>query len=192
MTPILGILASGMSGNLWQPGKDFDSIAGTVTVGAGGASSITFSSIPATYRHLQIRYIARSDAASGTLNLNMIHNSDTGANYSWHRIFGNGTTAGAGGGGSTTVEIVSQVPGATNASSIFGAGVIDILDYANTSKYKTSKTLGGYEENTGAGAAIQFFSGAWYSTTAVNSLTFTLSSSSNFVQYSQFALYGVK
>jgi hypothetical protein len=54
MTPILGILASGMSGNLWAPGKDFDSIA-TTTVGAGGASTITFSSIPSTYRHLQIR-----------------------------------------------------------------------------------------------------------------------------------------
>ena len=190
--PILGIMASAISGNLWAPGKDFDSIAGTVTVGGAGASSVTFSSIPATYKHLQVRYIARSDNAANTLNLNMIHNSDTGSNYSWHRVFGNGTTAGAGGGGSTTVEIISQVPGATNASNIFGTGIVNIFDYTNTSKYKTSRTLGGYEENTGAGAAIQLFSGCWYSTTAVNSLTFTLSSSSNFVQYSQIALYGVK
>jgi hypothetical protein len=44
MTPMLGIMASGISGNLWAPGKDYDSIA-TTTVGGGGAASITFSSM---------------------------------------------------------------------------------------------------------------------------------------------------
>jgi hypothetical protein len=162
-----------------------------ITLGAS-ASSITFNSIPSTYTHLQVRYIARSDSATTTINLNMTHNSDFGSNYSWHRLYGNGTTVGSSGGASTTVEIIAQVPAASIASSVFGLGVIDIVDYANTSKNKTSKTLGGWEDNAGSGPATQLFSGCWYSTTAINTLTFTLSSSSNFVQYSSFALYGVK
>jgi len=58
MTPMLGIMASAISGNLFTPSKDYDSIA-TVTVSTA-VSSITFSSIPATYRHLEIRFIAQN------------------------------------------------------------------------------------------------------------------------------------
>jgi hypothetical protein len=191
MTPILGILASGISGNLWQPGKDYDSIA-TVSVGAGGSSTISFTSIPGTYRHLQIRYTARSSAASAILNLNMTHNSDTGANYAWHRVFGNGLSASAGGSASQSLEIIAQTSGASVSANIFGTGVIDILDYANTSKYKTSRTLGGIEDNSGTtNSSIQLFSGLWQNTAAVSTIAFTLNSG-DFAQYSQFALYGVK
>lgn len=188
MSPLYGVMASQITGHLVT--NSFESIA-TVTVGAGGSSTITFSSIPSTYKHLQIRYIGRSDAATGTLNLQMTHNGDTGSNYAWHRIFGNGTTAGAGGSSTQALEIIAQVPGSTIGASMFGAGVIDILDYANTSKYKTSRTLGGYEDNSGSGAAIQLFSGLWQSTSAITSIALTLNTG-NFIQYSTFALYGVK
>ena len=64
--PILGVIASGISGHLTPPWPDNSYYQiGTTTVGAGGSSSITFSSIPATYTHLQIRGIA-----SNTANVN--------------------------------------------------------------------------------------------------------------------------
>jgi hypothetical protein len=55
--PILGIIASAITGNLVT--TSYESIA-TVTVGGGGAATVAFTSIPATYTHLQIRGIGRS------------------------------------------------------------------------------------------------------------------------------------
>ena len=186
MTPILGILASGMSGNLWAPGKDFDSIA-TTTVGAGGASSITFSSIPQTYRHLQIRAIGRS---SNTVEDSLYQfNGDVGAIYAHHLLVGNGSTAAAY--ATTSATSIKGAPYLTGNTSIFGAGVTDILDYTNTNKYKTVRTLTGYDNNGGSFAQIQFYSGLWQSTSALTSITIT-PTAGTYVQYSQFALYGIR
>lgn len=54
VTRYTDMLAGNSFWNPWSPSTDYDSIA-TTTVGAGGAASITFSSIPSTYQHLQIR-----------------------------------------------------------------------------------------------------------------------------------------
>lgn len=89
MTPMLGIMASGMSGNLASGA--YASIA-TNTVGGAGAASITFSSIPATYTHLQIRLTALTTVAD---NILVRYNSDTGANYAFHWLYGNGSSASA-------------------------------------------------------------------------------------------------
>jgi hypothetical protein len=180
MTPMLGIMASGISGNLWAPGKDYDSIA-TVTVGSGGSSSIAFTSIPSTYRHLQIRGIAK------TSNLGWVEvkfNGDTASNYSFHEIRGDGSAASA----SNSINAGSMSSFLQNASQV-ASGVIDVLDYANVSKNKTIRTLGGYDDN-GAGY-ITLTSGLWRNTNAITSITIT-HSSSTFTQYTQFALYGVK
>jgi hypothetical protein len=65
--------------------SDFESIA-TTTVGAGGATTITFSSIPATYQHLQIRVLARTNRSAGVDIMSMRMNGDTGNNYSDHLV----------------------------------------------------------------------------------------------------------
>jgi predicted patatin/cPLA2 family phospholipase len=75
-------------------------------------------------------------------------------------------------------------------ASTFGAGVIDILDYADTNKFKTTRTLNGVSSN--ASSAIDYIflvSGLWRSTSAITSITLT---GNNFAQYSHFALYGIK
>jgi len=77
--PILGTVASQFSS---KPFNSYESIQ-TVTVGAGGTATVTFSSIPATYTHLQIRGIAR---ASADTQLDVTLNSDTGSNYSYHTL----------------------------------------------------------------------------------------------------------
>jgi hypothetical protein len=190
MAPILGIAASQITGHLWAPSNSYDSIA-TTTVGSGGASSITFSSIPSTYKHLQIRLLARSTDAAGTVNVTTQLNSDTGSNYAWHRIFGNGTTAGAGGASTQTNIIIGQISGSTAASGVFGVATIDLLDYKETTKYKTLRALFGFDDNNGgAGAVVQLFSGLWQSTSATT--TITLNAGGGFAQYTSAALYGIK
>lgn len=166
----------------------YESIA-TVSVGAGGTSTVTFSSIPATYAHLQLRVIARSNNAG-----NIIYgaaskaNNDSGSNYTYHFLYGNGSSAQAIAATSqTSLNIVTQV-GNGFTSNVFAANVIDILDYANTNKYKTFRILSGADGN-GSGQ-IQFNSALWMSTSAINSISFT--GGDTFLQYSHFALYGIK
>jgi hypothetical protein len=67
---------------------------------------------------------------------------------------------------------------------------MDIVDYTNTNKYKTSRAFAGFDANGSGMLAVT--SGLWMSTTAINSITFTSDASGNFAQYSSFALYGVK
>jgi hypothetical protein len=177
--PILGVIASSISGNLYN--ASYDSIS-TVTVGAGGAASITFSSIPSTYTHLQIRGISKMSSGA---SLYMQLNSDTGSNYARHYFNGNGSAAGAGGNSSFTNMFVGSTGTAT---STFGANVIDILDYTNTNKYTTSRSLSGADAN-GSGF-MQVMSGLWINTAAVS--TITILGDSNFQEYSSFALYGIK
>jgi hypothetical protein len=186
VSPILGIWASAQQ-SAFVIG-DYESIA-TTTVGAGGASSVTFSSIPSTYQHLQIRAIGSTsiDVADSRYTFN----GDTGNNYAWHLLVGNGSTAGAF--QSTSLNHLRGAPYLLKATNVFGVGVTDILDYANTNKNKTVRTLTGAEDNnaTPTYAQVQFYSGLWMSTAAISSITITCSSG-NYPQYSSFALYGIK
>jgi len=186
--PILGIMASQISGKLWQPDGAYESLA-TVTLSASTAS-ITFAGIPNTYKHLQIRAIARS-AASSDYNVNIKLNSDAGSNYAYHRLYGTGASAAAQAGSSLTYANIAAITTLNSeTANAFGAAIIDILDYANTSKYKTIRSLNGRDIN--GGGTINLHSGLWQSTSAITSIDFTGASADNFAQYSQFTLYGVK
>lgn len=164
---------------------DYESIA-TVTVGSGGSSSISFSSIPSTYKHLQIRGIAKGTVASAALLTGF--NGDTASNYNDHYIEGNGSSVVAGY-DATSAIIAYGTIAPTAATSVFTATVIDILDYANTNKYKTTRALTGYDSN-GSGY-MDLNSGLWRSTAAISSITLS-PTSGNFAQYTQYALYGIK
>jgi len=181
--PILGTVASQFSG---KPFSSFESIQ-TATVGAGGTGSVTFSSIPATYTHLQVRAIVKN-TANDNEGIRFRFNGDTAGNYSFHRLFGDGSSATAYGEANTSYagEASSSNSPQTN---IFSAFIYDVLDYANTSKYKTTRGLSGKDFN-GSGN-IFLFSGNWRNTAAVTSLTI-LPTQDSFAQYSQFALYGIK
>jgi hypothetical protein len=164
---------------------DYESIA-TVTVGSGGSASISFTSIPSTYQHLQIRFIARGASGGGILTT---LNSDTASNYSYHNLTGEGTTASANSGVNASNMLFVRNGGIQTSANIFSAGVIDLLNYANTNKNKTLRTLNGGDAN-GSGN-IQLESGSWRNTAAIHSATLT-HNGSGFAQYSQFSLYGIK
>jgi hypothetical protein len=173
---------------------DYESIS-TVTVGSGGSSTITFSSIPSTYKHLQIRGISKQSATTtGFPNIGLYFNADTTfTNYRSHYINANGSALGAGEVQAAGYYAYSFNTITSNAgyANMFGASVTDILDYANTNKNKTIRTLGGQDAN-GSGEVV-FTSGLWMnSSTAVNAITLVLPGGGNFTQHSSFALYGIK
>jgi hypothetical protein len=188
LNTILGSFSTGVA----PVTSSYESIA-TVTVGSGGTSSISFTSIPATYTHLQIRAIVRSNRTGGDDDsLVLQFNSDSGSNYSYHYIFGNGAGVGASSATSQTKIIgMNAIPATgSRATGIFGASILDVLDYANTNKYKTCRTLGNFDSNGGGQAAL--ISGLWMSTSAITSITYTVLDGTGFEQYTHFALYGIK
>lgn len=189
MSPILGTLASQFSG---KPFTNFESIS-TVTVGSGGASDITFSSIPQGYAHLQIRGIAKwSDTSNDRQLLKIEFNSDIGNNYSRHLMGGNGTGTFVDGVASTTARAGARLI-SSNASyaNTFTAYIFDILDYTDTNKYTTVRTLGGFDTNGGSFQEVVLGSFLWQNTAAITSIKL-LPGSANLAQYSKFALYGIK
>lgn len=184
LNTILGSFSTGVA----PVTNSYESIA-SVTVGSGGTATITFSSIPATYTHLQIRGIARLTGAFSYEEYAITINSDTGSNYSYHYLQGSGSAASASGGASTAAgKSGSWVGGTSLTSSVFGTTIFDILDYANTNKYTTIRMLGGMDSN-GSGY-VGIASSLWLNTAAVTSIS--LDVPSDFAQYSQFALYGIK
>jgi hypothetical protein len=187
--PILGILASAITGNLVTTA--YESIA-TYTVGSGGQADITFSSIPSTYTHLQVRCLVKTNRTTSNLSSTpFIFNSDSAANYSCHEFNGNGSSVSAVATSNGSNIDVGRVSGNSSSANVFGVEVIDILDYKDTNKYKTVRILNGFDNN-GSGVAA-FASGSWRSTSAITSITFqTPYDSTLYLQYSSFALYGVR
>jgi hypothetical protein len=166
----------------------FESIA-TTTIGSD-TSNVTFSSIPSTFTHLQLRIIGRSDRSNNFDTMRLQLNADTGGNYAWHTLYGDGSSAGSSASINQVYMSFDRLNGNLAGSGTFGALIIDILDYTNTNKYKTARNLGG-ADNNGTGE-IYFQSGLWQSTSAVTQIKVFPGVGTNFKQYSHFALYGIK
>jgi len=171
---------------------DFESIQ-TITVGAGGSNGISFNSIPQTYKHLQIRLTARGSGTGGTAaglkGSFMNINNDFSTTVPNHALYGNGTSAISGYQGETRINFIPQtIPGSSATANVFGASIIDILDYNNNNKFKTIRAFTGVDVS-GAGQ-VSLVSACWNSTGSVTS--FQIGTNEPFVQYSKFALYGVK
>jgi hypothetical protein len=179
MPLILGIVASG---NYPRVTNSYQSIQ-TVTVGSGGSSSISFTSIPSTFKHLQIRAISKNSSSGNTNSVLSLNGNAIGYR---HYIYGDGSSTGAG----AAANGEGVMSATSTAANVFGAFVMDILDYTNTNKNKTVRVLQGVDAN---GSGVVSFNSFLYSTNtnAITSLTLT-SSGTNFVQYSSFALYGIK
>ena len=191
--PNLGIVASSISGHLIPP-SSFYSIA-TVTA-AGGETSLSFTSIPSTYKSLQIRYISKCTRTGGSSDdLKINYNSDTSANYTRHILYGDAVNVVASGvTGASYIGIANGTADTySGLTNDFAAGIIDIIDYANTSKNKTLRAFTGNDLNglSGLSPYLGFTSGLWLSTSAITSIVIA-STSPIFAAGSTFALYGVK
>ena len=189
---MIGAITAGLfsSGGAPAATASYESIA-TYTVGAGGVSSIDFTSIPSTYKHLQVRVLTR-----GTSTVNAVcmrFNTDTTtANYNGHILYGDGSSAAATNPGTNPYMQIGSMPTSSAGANIFGASVMDILDYTSTNKYKTVRSLAGYDLN-GSGYMV-LWSGVWMkSPETITTVTLLPNAATgNFAQYSSFALYGIK
>jgi hypothetical protein len=181
--PILGILASAITGNLVTPA--YESIE-TVTLGSS-TTTITFSSIPATYKHLQLRFIGR--LTSGSQGCKMTFNSDTtAANYAAHYLEADPATPAVYASGAANTTPLFNQSGST--ANTFSVSIVDILDYADTNKYKTMRALYGQDTNSAGG--VTFYSGLWKNTNAITTVTLIPNNSAFWAIYTQAAIYGIK
>ena len=185
---VIGAITAGLFGVGTPPvTSSYESIS-TVTLGST-QTTISFTSIPSTFKHLQVRGIARGTFAATNLNLCMQVNSDTSSSYTYHQLLGDGSSATAQGGSAQSFGFVGRIAQASATASAFGASVIDILDYADTNKNTTIRALGGYDANGNGYATLM--STAYLKTDAINSIQI-FGNLGDLVQFSSFALYGIK
>lgn len=153
------------------------------------AASVTFSSVPATYEHLQLRINAKTDWNTTTPSFGAIgFNGDTGGNYSSHRMMGDDSTVSALA-VTGNAEMYMGRFATLDFAAVFGGMVLDILDYANTNKNTTCSGLSGLGDATNV---VQADSGLWDDTAAVHTILISQSGGSNFLRGSEFTLYGIK
>lgn len=177
---MIGAITAGLyAGGVAAATNSYESIQ-TITVGSGGSTSIAFTSIPSTFKHLQLRI---TQLTTGTADPRMRFNDDTTTgNYYMHSIYNSNPTV-------STYNVNNQyIPYLYNESSTYPAvAVIDILDYANGNKYKTVRDLGGFDAN-GSGY-IFYRSGVWFSSAAINKIDLH---NVTFNENTKVALYGIK
>lgn len=170
----------------------FELIASS-TVGAGGAASIDFTSIPSTFTDICVYVSGRSTASFTRRVLRLrINNSSTGSDYADRYLLGNGASASSGSNpaGSSSYIQIWDLPAATGTANTFSNISIYIPNYASTSTYK-SVSVDGVEEENGTTAIMGLVAGIYNSNTAITQVNL-IPDSGNFAEFSTAYLYGVK
>jgi hypothetical protein len=174
--------------------NSYESIA-TVNI-TSGTPSISFTSIPSTYTHLQIRMLVQETRSTyGISEAYLQFNLDTGSNYKSHALFGDGSTVTSLVNGLTGGAFISDGTLGTSTGGTFGVAVVDILDYANTNKNTTVRSISGVDLNgtiASYGGRVGLFSSLWLNTSAISDIKIIPAGGTEFRQYTQFALYGIK
>jgi hypothetical protein len=181
LNSIVALLESGAGGG----GGSYESIA-TITPTSGFAAS--FTSIPSTYKHLQLRVFFMSSAA-GMTGINLQFNADTSGNYASHRMVGEGTTVVAAGAASASNIPFIVNPTSSPGTTIPRVSIIDLHDYSVTTKNKTVRAFGGFDSNT-SNCSIGLYSGLWMNTAAINQIN--INTFQEFTSGAVISLYGIK
>jgi hypothetical protein len=180
MSPIpLGILAAAGG----APAEAYELISTQVL--SSTTSSVTFSSIPQDFKHLQIRFTALASTSNGTRSLRIRYNNDSGANYNSHYIFNSGSLVNSSYSSSSALVGYQVWPDPSAA----GNSIVDILDYSSSSKNKTHRYFYGVY---GTQIRVEFGSGLWRNTDAITSFTIEQFTGYSMQAGSRFSLYGIK
>jgi len=156
-------------------GPTYEPIA-TQTLGSD-AASVTFSSIPSTYTDLVLVSDYRLNTGDNFLILRF--NSDTGSNYSFTNLYGEGTAAASDRSSNQTSARIGFYGSAQSNS------IVSIMNYSNATTYKTAVS----RDNTNTYVVSRV--NLWRSTSAINSIVIT-TASPNITSGSTFTLYGIK
>ena len=178
-------------GNAYYQPPSFESIA--TLNGTGSSNTITFSSIPSGFKHLQVRCLSlNTSAGSGNTQMYFTMNGSSSAEYSDHWVYTSGGSVTPSYAVSATyIRLIAGESYGTNG--YYTAGILDLLDYGSTTKNKTIRWFGGANGNeTGGNYFFGVSSGSWMNTSAVTSISFKNSSNSAFATTAKFALYGIK
>lgn len=165
--------------------SEMELIATTIITGTG-VSQVDFASITTDYKHLQLRVVMR-DASSGTDIVEKIgFNNSLTAVYDTHNLQGTGSSV-------ISNNVLNQdtiwswrSPGSTSTANVFSAAIVDILDYASTSKNKTVRSFYGFDGGTNE---VALRSGAWRNTSAITSVKIY---TGGLAIGSRLSLYGIK
>lgn len=163
------------------------------TVNPSGTQTVTFNSIPSTYKHLQLRILSQQDYSTSS-DFGWVNLTFNGSSSSYAGHWAQGPSSGTPGYYAYTsfgfiYTADSYLIPSSNNSGIFGAAIIDIYDYASTAKNKTMRVMTGVDWN--GGGMVRELSGVWQSTSAITSISFN-ASNGNLKSGSKFALYGIK
>jgi len=166
------------------------------TVGSGGASSITFNSIPSTFTHLQLRMFVQTNRATyGIDQLRLTINGDTSSTYYAHELYGDGSSASSNTDSNNYILLGNGNSAGTGAGGTFSNVITDILDYTSTNKAKTFRSICGVDINgtiAGYGGRVGLSSASWQnSSTAISSIKIAPDSGTLLNQYTTFQLYGI-
>jgi hypothetical protein len=159
-----------------------------VTVGSGGAASIDFTSIPGTYTDLVIKYSLRSNVSGVNESVGLRFNSDSGANYSYKRLYATGSATGSDSPGSN-YSWGGYVAGNTSTANTFGNGETYIPNYAGSTA--KSNSADGVGETDATTAYMSLHANLWNSSSAINAITLLPINGTAWNQYSTATLYGV-
>ena len=169
---------------------DTYTLISSVTVGSGGASSIDFTSIPATYTDLKLVTSLRPASGTGATYAQITFNG-TGSGYSMRRLYGSGSGTGS---GSNSAQSKLQDAYLTNGTdytaSVFANGELYIPNYAGSNQKSVS--LDSVQENNGTAAYAFLSAGLSNITSAITSIKLETDNASNFAQHSSAYLYGIK
>ena len=183
---LLGILNSQVSGG---GAGAYDLLETQVLTSS--ASSVTFTGLGSysDYKHLQVRMVARNGATAGADKwVYLTLNGDTGSNYASHRLQGNGSSVFSNAYTSRANMVAALITSSASGTQGFGSALIHLLDFGNSSKNTTIRSLNGMADSANL---IALYSGFWNNTNAVTSLTLAPEDNS-FITGSRFSLYGIR
>lgn len=159
----------------------------TITVGAAGASSVTFNSIPQTgYTDLVLYSSVRCTAAEDSFNLRF-NNDSGGSNYTWKRLLGDGSSASSL--GATQGQIPNQFMAESGyTGNTFSNNTVYIPNF--TSSNSKSVSIDSVNERNASNPRMNIAAGLYSPTTAISRIDL-IPGAGSFAQYSTFSLYGV-
>lgn len=157
----------------------------TTTLANSTTLSVTFNSFSG-YTDLVIVSSTKSQGGYDFQNQLLTFNSDTGTNYSYTQLYGNGSSA-----SSSRQSSISSIPCGydigTTQSGVWSVNTLHIMNYANATTYKTVLI-----RKNATPSLVTSEVGLWRSTSAITSLTMSRDDTNGFTTGSTFTLYGIK
>ena len=179
---MFGVSLGIMDGAGGAAGGSFEPIA---TATPSGTSTVTFSGIPSTYKHLQLRMSVRTSGSGQPIYIRM--NNVSTSTYRTHFLAGDGSSAFAGS-NQDTGWLTEYYNGADPTNPF--VAICDLQDYASTTKNKVIRSFSGIDEN-GSGQ-VWLSSGLLVDTSAITRLDCLILSAQTYASGTTISLYGIQ